>query len=125
MKEKGMFARKVTIEGKEVLFYTLGEIARRLEIKTRSLREIERQGAMPKTPYREKHTGNRLYTEKMVELLVRAGKKAYVRNIGIRKKVFKEFINTEWSDVVNSLDDKETILEGEEVMNNVGAVSQS
>lgn len=57
------------IGGEKRTMFTTGDLARRLDRQDQTIRKWERQGIIPKTPFRSK-TNRRLYTEEQVMAIV-------------------------------------------------------
>lgn len=70
--------RKATLFGKEINFYTVGELARALNRKPVTIRKWEADGVIPKAtfiaPSSDKRGKRRLYTEDQIAGLVRIAK---------------------------------------------------
>lgn len=62
------------IDGKDTEFYTIGELAVRLDRQRQTLRKWEQEGTIPQAQYRTK-TGRRIYTKAQIDAIIQTVEK--------------------------------------------------
>jgi hypothetical protein len=57
------------VNGQDTEFFTIGELADKLDRQRQTLRKWEREGTIPQAQYRSK-TGRRLYTKQQIDAII-------------------------------------------------------
>lgn len=81
--------KEYTIDGQDISFFTLGELAKKLDRQLQTLRKWEREGIIPEAQYRSK-TGRRLYTEAQINAITETVDKYGLKQGQIIPVEFKE-----------------------------------
>lgn len=82
--------------GDTIFLYYMKELSKRMSMSAESVRNMEKRGAIPKTPFRTVKSNYRLYTDEQMNILARCARKCNIRNgVSFKKCGFVDMVYKE------------------------------